>query len=68
MERSRSTRLLIPTTDQYQSMIDTPWGRSFHMDRGLPSRTSLDAKRYATPYVGTDALALTSGSCVEVKT
>jgi hypothetical protein len=68
MERSRSTRLLIPITDQYQSMIDTPCGRSFHMDRGLPSRTSLGAKHYATPYVGTDGLALTSGSCVEVKT
>ena len=68
MERSRSTRLLIPITDQYQSMIDTPCGRSFHMDRGLRSRASLDAKHYATPYVGTDGLALTSGSCVEVKT
>ena len=68
MERSRSTRLLIPITDQYQSMIDTPCGRSFHMDRGLPSGTSSGAKHYATPYVGTDGLALTSGSCVEVKT
>jgi len=68
MERSRSTRSLISITDQYQSMIDTPCGRSFRMDRGLPSRTSLDAKHYATPYVGTDGLALTSGSCVEVKT
>jgi hypothetical protein len=58
--------MLIPITDQYQSMIDTPCGGSFHMDRGLPSRTSLDAKHCATPY--TDGLALTSGSCVEVKT
>jgi hypothetical protein len=68
MEKSRGERLLIPITDQYQSTIDTPCGRSFHMDRGLPSTTSLDAKHYATPYVGTDGLALTSGSCVEVKT
>jgi hypothetical protein len=52
--------MLIPITNQYQSMIDTPCGRSFHMDRGLPSRTSLGAKHYATPYVGTDGLALTS--------
>jgi hypothetical protein len=68
MERSRSTRLLIPITEQYQSTIDTPRGRSFHMDRGLPSRTSLDGKHYATPYVGTVWLALTWGSRVEVKT
>jgi hypothetical protein len=35
MESSRSTRLLIPITDQYQSMIDTPCGRSFHMDSAV---------------------------------
>lgn len=39
------------------------------MDRGLPSRTSLDGKYYAAPVVGTGELTLNSGKkfCVELK-